>query len=150
MRRPAAAVVLTTPSTVRSDPDRPTAYDVAVRYALRTVGVRRRAEATGVQTNLGRCHYGRDDDATMIGVRADGPGWVGVCSRHRDDAEGEGYVLHELCVAEQERAPSTQSQPQSQSRATYEQVEQPAHEPSVGLDILDEPYPLAPEDRPIR
>jgi len=101
-----------------------------------------------VQTNLGRCHYGRDDDATMIGVRADGPGWVGVCSRHRDDAEREGYVLHELAVVEEDRTPSPEPRPQRS--ATLEPVAQPAYEPSVGLDILDEPYPLAPEDGPVR
>lgn len=100
-----------------------------------------------MQSNLGRCHYGREDNATMIGARADGPGWIGVCSRHRDDAEREGYVLHELAVVD-DCAPSKEQQPPP--RPTYEEAEQPAYEPSVGLDILDEPYPFAPEDRPVR
>jgi len=100
-----------------------------------------------VQTNLGRCHYGRDDDATMVGARPDGCGWVGVCGRHRGHAERDGYVLHELVRDDRRRpdeAPLRRLEP-----ASYDEPHEP-YEPSVGLDILDDPYPQTAGGRPLR
>jgi hypothetical protein len=103
-----------------------------------------------VQANLGLCHYGRDDAATMVGARRDSCGWVGVCERHRGQAEGDGYVMHELAFDDRGRDDTPLRR--ETATPTYDEPVEPGEpdEPSVGLDILDDPYPEPAGGRPLR
>jgi hypothetical protein len=51
-----------------------------------------------VDTTLGPCHYSEDmsEQATLLGVREDGPGWIPICENHRSDAESDGYKVQEV------------------------------------------------------
>ena len=51
--------------------------------------------ATAGTTNLGPCHYGQEDAATVIATREDGTGWIAICEEHRGDAEGDGFTIDE-------------------------------------------------------
>jgi hypothetical protein len=51
-----------------------------------------------VETTLGPCHYSEDmsEQATLLGVREDGPGWIPICENHKSDAESDGYQVQEV------------------------------------------------------
>ena len=51
--------------------------------------------ATAGTTNLGPCHYGQEDAATVIATREDGTGWIAICEDHRGDAENDGFSIDE-------------------------------------------------------
>jgi hypothetical protein len=56
----------------------------------------REEASTGVEINLGPCHYDGADDATMTAVHPDRIGWIAVCRRHAGKAEQEGYRVNEV------------------------------------------------------
>lgn len=51
-----------------------------------------------VDTTLGPCHYSEDmsEQATLLAVREDGPGWIPICENHTSDAESDGYTVQEV------------------------------------------------------
>ena len=48
-----------------------------------------------MHVNLGQCHYGCNDAATMTAVHPKRTGWIPVCVAHADEAEQDGYRVRQ-------------------------------------------------------
>lgn len=49
------------------------------------------AAGVDMEVNLGPCHYGPDDEATIAASHSDGTGWIAVCDDHVDQAKKDGF-----------------------------------------------------------